>query len=210
MEFRGQGLFVIGDPDQAIYGFRGTDPACFEYLKKYPSLKEITLNKTTVPYQQSLGAQAVISVNPGQRWKLEPVCTVGSPIRLVTAESVRAEAMLPQKKSTGSLAASICWMRRKNRLQGVYPVFRYCSALPYTPSGGILETCLRKEGIPYRVAGRDDFLADTAVRGSVSFSKPVKRGGALFGKALPAPSLERDGWSGREAAFERAAKRILH
>lgn len=34
----------------------------------------------------------------------------------------------------------------------------------------MLETCLKKESIPYLVTGREDFLADRAVRGAVSFS----------------------------------------
>lgn len=33
----------------------------------------------------------------------------------------------------------------------------------------ILETCLKKEGIPYVIAGRDDFLMDAKVRGTIAF-----------------------------------------
>ena len=35
----GESLFVIGDPDQAIYGFRGSDARCFERLhREFPDL----------------------------------------------------------------------------------------------------------------------------------------------------------------------------
>ena len=37
----------------------------------------------------------------------------------------------------------------------------------------LLEKCLKKEGIPYVVAGREDFLLDPAVRGTVSFFKSL-------------------------------------
>ena len=40
----GESLFVIGDPDQAIYGFRGSDARCFDRLREErPALGEITL-----------------------------------------------------------------------------------------------------------------------------------------------------------------------
>ena len=37
----------------------------------------------------------------------------------------------------------------------------------------ILEKCLAKEGIPYVTVGREDFLLDPAVRGTVSFFKSL-------------------------------------
>jgi len=40
-------LFVIGDPDQAIYGFRGSDIRFIDKLKEdYPNVKEIRLKKS--------------------------------------------------------------------------------------------------------------------------------------------------------------------
>ncbi len=62
-------LFVIGDPDQAIYGFRGSDPGCFEALRReYPGLTQIALseNYRSVPSVLE-GAQALISMNPAGR-----------------------------------------------------------------------------------------------------------------------------------------------
>ena len=206
----GRELFVIGDPDQAIYGFRGTDPACFEYLKKeYPSLKEIALNKNYRSVPAILeGAQAVISENPGQRWKLEPVCTEGSPIRLVTAESVRAEAIFTAKEINRLIGGIDMLDAQEKRVTGRLSGFSDIAVLYRTHrQAAFLETCLRKEGIPYRVAGRDDFLADTAVRGSVSFFRSLLNGEERFLAKL----CQRLLWNGmdgpeREAAFERAAK----
>lgn len=40
-----QNLFVVGDDDQAIYGFRGSDVECFQkFLKDYQNTKKIYLN----------------------------------------------------------------------------------------------------------------------------------------------------------------------
>ena len=39
-------LFVIGDPDQSIYGFRGSDPACFSrFIEDEPGAEVISLHK---------------------------------------------------------------------------------------------------------------------------------------------------------------------
>ena len=63
----GRELFVIGDPDQAIYGFRGADAACFDRLKEY--YKDIEIVRLTENYRSSTpiveSAQAVIAKNPG-------------------------------------------------------------------------------------------------------------------------------------------------
>ena len=64
----GRELFVIGDPDQAIYGFRGSDSRCFERLKEdRPDTRMICLEENYRSVSTVLdSAVAVISQNPGR------------------------------------------------------------------------------------------------------------------------------------------------
>ena len=65
----GRQLFAIGDPDQAIYGFRGSDAGCFRKLKEDGiAFEEIHLKENYRSGEPILqAAQAVIRKNPGER-----------------------------------------------------------------------------------------------------------------------------------------------
>ena len=72
----GATLFVIGDPDQSIYGFRGANAGVFaDFRRDYPAAAEIRLrlNYRSTPVIIS-AAQCLISRNPapGGRALLEP------------------------------------------------------------------------------------------------------------------------------------------
>ena len=95
----GKELFVIGDPDQAIYGFRGSDAKCFERLAAdRPELRMIRLvhnYRSTPPIIQ--GALGVISHNEGEERILKPWKQEGVPIRLAAAKSEMGEAIFAAK-----------------------------------------------------------------------------------------------------------------
>ena len=89
----GKELFVIGDSDQAIYGFRGADAECFQKLKaEFPNACQITLeeNYRSTPQILSLASE-IISQNPGGRRQLNPNRPQGSPARFVQTASEKAE-----------------------------------------------------------------------------------------------------------------------
>ena len=93
------GLFAIGDPDQAIYGFRGTVDG-FEALRNdYPGLAAFRLQENYRSTPEILRcAQAALSPGGAVERRLEPRRPGGPKVRLVRAASARAEAIFAAKE----------------------------------------------------------------------------------------------------------------
>lgn len=90
-----QNLMVVGDDDQAIYGFRAADIRnILNFEKDYPKAKVIVLGTNYRSTSNILSlAGSLIMRNQGRREKkLDTPNPPGTPIRLVRAESERAEA----------------------------------------------------------------------------------------------------------------------
>lgn len=186
----GRELFVIGDPDQSIYGFRGSDSKCFERLSEdYENLVSVSLRKnyrSAPPIIHS--ASAVISVNPGKERVLEPFCTGGDPVRIIKAKSDLSEAIFAAKEINRLIGGidmldTQSHMEKENRRDGKVRSFSDIALLYRTHhQAELLEKCLQREGIPYVVAGRDDFLSEKTVRGTVSFFRSVADKGDILAK----------------------------
>lgn len=184
-------LFVIGDPDQAIYGFRGADAGCFERLQEhYPDTERIVLRQNYRSEPQILdSALSVINHNSGPRRILEPAdhgAAAGirhrgelgdraGEVRIVTAESPLSQGIFAAgeiNRMTGGMdmvdAQSFAAKREHHRSFGDI-------ALLYRTrrQAQILETCLQKESIPYTVTGKEDFLQDRIVTGSIAFFRAL-------------------------------------
>lgn len=208
----GKELFVIGDPDQSVYGFRGTDSTCFEYLRKeYPEIQRIALTKNYRSVPAILqGAQAVISENPGPVRMLEPVCGVGAKIRLVTAKSNMSEAIFVAKEINRLVGGIDMLDAQERRTTGRLTGFSDIAVLYRTHrQAALLEKCLRQEGIPYRVGGRDEFLSDKDVRGCIAFFRSLNPEDS-FARRLSRRLL----WKGKgpkewEETFEKARGHYL-
>lgn len=170
----GKELFVIGDPDQAVYGFRGSDASCFErLLDEFPETKKIVLKENYRSTPQILAfASEIISKNPGGDRHLNPNRPKGPSVRLAEAESAGAEAIFIAKE-INRLAGGIGMLEAQELFpesDGSIRSFDDIAILYRTHrQAELLETCLKKEGIPYVVSGRDDYLLEPAVRGTISF-----------------------------------------
>src|SRR5699024_7597546 len=90
-------LFVIGDANQAIYGFRGADARCFARLAEdFPALRTVRLTenyRSTPPILRC--AQSVL---PGRPEVPESRRASGLPVCLVRAADGWAEAVFVAKE----------------------------------------------------------------------------------------------------------------
>lgn len=167
-------LFVIGDPDQAIYGFRGSDAACFQRLQAlHPELHRIQLVQNYRSTPQILeSALAVMSAQDKTERTLTAQRAGGAPVHVLTAQSDLAEGIYVAKQinqivggmdmldAQGTARRSDATPRSFSEIAVLYRTHR---------QEELLEKCLRKEGIPYRVGGSASFLSDDAVCAALAF-----------------------------------------
>jgi len=168
-----EGLFVIGDPDQSIYGFRGASSACFDDLRRdFQDLRVIRLlkNYRSTP-EICNAAMHVIANNGGEARSLEPVLPSGAPVRLMQAESTHSEAVGIAKeivRMTGGL--DMIEAGRMEAAQGELRAFSDIAVLCRTHRQlELIEDCLRKEDIPAEICGRQQWLEDDSVHAALDF-----------------------------------------
>ena len=160
-------LFVIGDPDQSIYSFRGADPACFRRLEEdIPALCTVRLTSNYRSTPEILAcALPVVEANGGPARSLRAEGPPGAPVRLVSAQTQWEQAAWIAREiarmvgGVGMLEAHALEAGRGSR------AFGDCAVLYRTRrQAAVLEECLSRAGIPCLVTGREDFLTAPEVR----------------------------------------------
>ena len=178
----GKTLFVIGDPDQAIYGFRGADPGCFQrLLRDQPDTRVVRLEESYRSTPEVLAAAlAVVEAGPGGERILRPVRGHGPAVRLVQAEDeLREGAFIAGEigRMTGGvdmLAAQA--LDHEGEARAFSDIAVLCRTHRQLEQ---VERCLRREDIPCVVVGREDFLESDKVRGALSFLRSVQDPGDI-------------------------------
>lgn len=168
-------VFIIGDPDQAIYGFRGAASECFQQFCLEEQAQVIRLRKNYRSTPEILIASRTVLKK--EEPPLEPVMKSGLPVRLICAANEMGEAIATAKEinrlvggidmldaQEGAACQSSFTPRSFGDMAVLYRTHR---------QAGILETCLKKEGIPYIVAGREEFLQEDCIRGSLGFFRSL-------------------------------------
>ncbi len=171
----GREIFIIGDPDQAIYGFRGAAAGSFDRFCQEEETEIIRLRKNYRSGPEILTASREVLKSGDQ--PLESVQSPGFPVRLTQIRGEKGEAIFAAKEINRLVGGMdmldaqegfSCPDDRKPRsfsdIAVLYRTHR---------QSALLEECLKTEGIPYIVAGREEFLELPCVRGSVGFFRSI-------------------------------------
>lgn len=174
---RSRSLFVIGDADQAIYGFRGASGRCFErLLEQAPQTRLIQLVENYRSTPEILAASVpVIAKNPGGERRLHPNLPSGERVRLVRAADAFTEGIFIAKE-IGRMTGGVDMLEaQKLGHDRTLRAFSDIAVLCRTHRQlELVERCLQHDDIPCVVRGREDFLDDRRVRGALAFFRAVQ------------------------------------
>jgi superfamily I DNA/RNA helicase len=172
----GRDLFVIGDPDQAIYGFRGADPGFFRRLGD--DYAEATVHYLSRNYRSQPGIvdAATAVIGAGER----DATGATTPLAVRRGESVPLQLLATDSETVEGIAVA----RAVASLVGGADMvgadvgsggdsawsFADIAVLIRTArQADTLEACFHKEGLPYRVIGQKGFLQERGARDAVAF-----------------------------------------
>ncbi len=176
-----ESIFIIGDPDQSIYGFRGSDFRYFDRFKEsFPEIRQVRLTqnyRSTPEIIVSAGAVITRKGAGGRTYSLDAKRESGARVRLIEANDDFSEAVFAAKEinrmlggidmlDTQTLSAS-----HRKRPAAKHPRGFSDIAVLYRTNrqADILEQCFLREGIKYVVVGRDEFLSESLVRKAIAF-----------------------------------------
>lgn len=169
----GKSVFLIGDPDQSIYGFRGSSARCFDrFAAEHPGARQIRFTENYRSTPEILGcALPLISHNDGPERQLTAMRPGGERVRLMTAEDDFSQALFLAKEINRMVGGIDMLDVQTAASQRGGPLGFSDIAVLYRThrQAELMEKCLGIEGVPYVVTGRDSFLADDMVRGTVGF-----------------------------------------
>ncbi|MBM4050564.1 MAG: ATP-dependent helicase, partial [Planctomycetes bacterium] len=195
----GMNLFVIGDPDQAIYGFRGADHRFFGELQKdFPRSQRLALDTSYRCAEPILAAALeVIRKPPGRAdVPLSARRKEGVKPRIIDVASETAEGIAVVheiSRMVGGATMLQSHEEHKGRsFADIAVLFRTGQ------QADKLEECFLKEGIPYRVVGQRSFLEAKSVREALTFFRCVTNPDDRF-RFLQCLSLSRFDPSGKLA-----------
>jgi DNA helicase-2/ATP-dependent DNA helicase PcrA len=157
-------LFVVGDPDQSIYRWRGADYRnVHRFQQDYPEAEVILLEQNYRSTQTVLdAAMAVIDRQPGRRQKkLFTERGLGAPIVIREAYDEIEEASFVLE-AIASLTL----------LDGVEP--GDCAVMYRTNAQSrVLEEAFLKTGLPYRLVGAQRFYGRREIKDAIAYLRLV-------------------------------------
>ncbi len=165
----GSGLFVIGDPDQAIYGFRGASARYFEQLKAdFPGATEVILQRTFRSTPQIISAAS--SLLGGRSYV--PVREDGPNLRILSTPGETGEGIAIVDEISRMVGGADLLQANE---EGKRSLDDFAILFRTGRQADAMETCFLQAGIPYRVVGQKNYLDAASVQHALSFFKCVRR-----------------------------------
>ncbi len=161
-------VVVVGDPDQAIYQFRGASPeaSILSFRRMYPQGKIYRIEENYRSTPQILQAAnrliAHNDVTPGFEKQLRPTLPDGAPVIVTAYENQEAEAE--------GIAERIAELVRQWRMHGTELSYRDIFVLSRTNHHlASLELALAHASVPYRTPGGSSFFKRRTTRDMLAY-----------------------------------------
>jgi superfamily I DNA/RNA helicase len=189
MEAAGRGLVVIGDPDQSIYGFRGSDNRYFhQFQTDYPDAEKIVLQRNYRSTETILKASFQLIThgnNEDSALKNKVFSDIRGRERLVILEAAsdRAEAVVVGKRIetlVGGLSLFSMDAHKVDSTQEREFSFADFAVLYRTRrQGKIFAEQFQQAGIPFQMADKESLLTHPGIGELVALLKLLKGGATL-------------------------------
>ncbi len=151
-------VFAIGDPDQAIYGFRGAEPAGFiEFLNRFPGAKAITL---TTNYRSSETILKAAASLMGKKAPLISSISEDAPIAMAACGSAFEEAEMVAKRIEDLMGGISHFSLDAGRVSG---------------EGGDAYYGFGDIAVLYRLNAMGDAIEEALDRASIPFSRIAEK-----------------------------------
>jgi uncharacterized protein (TIGR00375 family) len=180
----GTDLCVIGDPDQAIYGFRGADASCFERLKRdYPALGVVRLARNYRSSGTIVAAAAQVIGAGRDDGVAQAMREMHARILIHAAPTERAEAehvvQTIEQMMGGTSLFSIDSGRAAPAAEPNLSFADFAVLYRTEAQSGALCEALARSGIPFKRHSHTPFAAEPAVRALVEELDNVSDEGLL-------------------------------
>ncbi|MBD5538759.1 MAG: UvrD-helicase domain-containing protein, partial [Desulfovibrio sp.] len=209
----GRGFFGIGDPDQAIYGFRGAAGQSAESLARFwPDLRVLRLGQSFRASQKVLDTARALLKEKGRCGPLTAARPLGAELRLFAAPDARAEARWVAQRARALIGATSHSLLdaakpAPGELDGslapgdIAVLVRLKAQIPP------LQAALEAAGVPCMAPSAGEFWRDELCARFLGATEERWRAARESGAVLPPPQdlLVREGLAPQDAGASAAA-----